>query len=64
VQDGHISLHTTGNGNSREVLASLYGIDIARQMLEVISQEEEFEIKGYISPISLTRSNRRDITFL
>ncbi len=47
----------------REVLASLYGVDVARQMLEVIAQEEELQVAGFISPISLTRSNRREITF-
>jgi DNA mismatch repair protein MutL len=63
VQDEHIHLQTTGNGKPREVLANLYSLEFARQMLEVLAPEESIEIKGFISPISLTRSNRRDITF-
>ncbi len=60
--DGKSMLHTNGNGDRREILAQLYGLDVARQMLEV-SLEEDIQITGYISPVALTRSNRREITF-
>ena len=62
-QEGRPSLQTTGKGNSREVLAALYGVDVARQMLEVLAEEDGLSIRGFISPTSLTRSNRREITF-
>jgi DNA mismatch repair protein MutL len=62
-QDDRPSLMTSGNGNRREILATLYGVEVARQMLEVMAEEEELSVKGFISPISLTRSNRREITF-
>ncbi len=61
-QDNRISLQTTGGDDRREVLGALFGVDIARQMLEVLAVDEPFKITGYISPTSLTRSNRRDIT--
>ena len=60
--DGTPSLSTSGNGDRREVLSSLYGVDIARKMLSVDFREDEYHIHGFISPISLTRSNRREIT--
>lgn len=63
VQDGKLTLQTSGNGDRREILASLYGVETARQMLEVTADEDDLRIKGFISPISLTRSNRREITF-
>jgi DNA mismatch repair protein MutL len=62
-QEGKVSLQTCGNGNRREVLAALYGVDTARQMIEVISREDALEVGGFISPTHLTRSNRREITF-
>ncbi len=62
-QDGRPALMTSGNGDRREVLATLYGVDIARQMLEVISEEDGLHVAGFISPTSLTRSNRREIIF-
>ena len=62
-QDERNGLQTTGNGDRREVLASLYGTDLARQMIEVILKEDEIELGGYISPVSITRATRRDMTF-
>jgi DNA mismatch repair protein MutL len=62
-QDERPALMTSGNGNRREILAALYGVEVARQMLEVLAEEDDLSITGFISPISLTRSNRREITF-
>ncbi|MBN2148187.1 MAG: DNA mismatch repair endonuclease MutL [Anaerolineales bacterium] len=62
-QEGRPALLTSGNGERREVLAALYGVDVARQMLEVLSEDEGLKVTGFISPTSLTRSNRREITF-
>lgn len=62
IVDGKPSLSTSGNGDRREVLASLYGVDIAKQMLLLDFKEADYHIHGFISPISLTRSNRREIT--
>jgi DNA mismatch repair protein MutL len=61
LQDEKPALQTSGNGNRREVLAALYGVDTARQMLEVSADDEELRIHGFVSPVSLTRSNRREI---
>jgi len=63
TQDGKATLQTTGSGNRREVLAHLYGVEIARQMLEVVQEEGELRLTGFTSPVALTRSNRREITF-
>jgi DNA mismatch repair protein MutL len=62
-QDARPAFQTSGNGDHREVLAGVYGIEIARQMLEVQSIDEGLSVRGYISPLSLTRSNRREIIF-
>ncbi|MGB8252839.1 MAG: DNA mismatch repair endonuclease MutL, partial [Anaerolineaceae bacterium] len=63
MAEGTQTLQTSGSGDRREVLASLYGLDTARQMLEVIAEEEGISLCGFISPLSITRSNRREITF-
>ena len=62
-QEGRSGLQTSGNGDGREVLGVLYGVEIARQMLEVLAEDDYLRITGFISPTSLTRSNRREITF-
>ena len=61
-QEDRPALLTSGNGNRREVLGTLYGVEVARQMLEVLAEEEGLSVAGFISPISITRSNRREIT--
>ncbi len=58
-----VSLHTAGDGDRRAILAALYGVDVARQMLDVFAEEENLKLTGFISPTSLTRSNRKEITF-
>jgi DNA mismatch repair protein MutL len=63
VVDQKNTLQTPGNGNRREILAQLYGVDISHQMLEVVFDAEGINLSGYISPISITRSNRKEITF-
>ncbi len=63
VDDGKIVLQTSGSGDHREGLASLYGLDTARQMLEVIFADSEMSITGFTSPLALSRSNRREMTF-
>ena len=61
-EDTQLTLQTAGDGDRRTILASLYGVEIARQLLEVQAQEPGIALRGFISPTSVTRSNRRDIT--
>lgn len=64
ITDGkQVTLQTAGDGDRRAILAALYGVDVAKQMLEVMATEENMTITGFISPVSLTRSNRKEITF-
>jgi DNA mismatch repair protein MutL len=62
-EGGRVSLQTAGDGDRRSILAALYGVDVARQMLEVMAEEEGYRLTGFVSPPALTRSNRREITF-
>jgi len=62
-QEGKPALQTSGNGDHREILGAVYGVDIARQMLQVLAADDNLRVDGYISPTTLTRSNRREITF-
>lgn len=59
----NVALQTSGDGDRRAILAALYGVDVAKQMLEVMAEEDGYRLTGFISPTSLTRSNRREITF-
>ncbi|MCZ2127814.1 MAG: DNA mismatch repair endonuclease MutL [Anaerolineales bacterium] len=63
TDDKQVTLQTAGDGDRRAILAALYGVDVAKQMLEVMSAEEGMTLNGFVSPVSLTRSNRKEITF-
>ncbi len=62
-EDGKPVLQTAGDGDRRAVLAQLHGVELARQLLEVVFEEDGIRLNGFISPISINRSNRKDITF-
>jgi DNA mismatch repair protein MutL len=67
VIDGRRALQTPGNGKLRDVLAEVYGLQIAQAMLEVGKAEKQGGftpvISGYVSPSSISRANRSYITF-
>lgn len=62
IQDRSL-LQTSGNGQRREILAALYGADLARRMLPVDADDEQLKVSGFISPTDLTRANRAELNF-
>ncbi|MHB8134053.1 MAG: DNA mismatch repair endonuclease MutL [Anaerolineaceae bacterium] len=63
IIDDREIFHSNGNGDKREILIQFYGLETARKMLEVRMEEDGYLLSGFISPIAITKSNRRDITF-
>jgi DNA mismatch repair protein MutL len=63
VLDKRQSLHTTGNGDLREVVNEVYGSDIAQRMLKAEQKDNLAKISGLTSPPSLARSNRNYLSF-
>ena len=62
IQDGRVYLQTTGSGDRKEILQSLFGVSDAKRMLPILFEDGEMRVEGFISELDLTRSNRRDIT--
>jgi DNA mismatch repair protein MutL len=63
MQDGKTVIQTSGSGDRREIIGNLFEPDLARQMIAVDGSDYGINLEGFISPISITRSNRREITF-
>lgn len=63
VLDKRQSLHTTGNGDLREVVSEIYGSELAQRMLKVEQNDTLTKVSGLISPPSLVRSNRNYLSF-
>jgi DNA mismatch repair protein MutL len=62
IEGRHI-LQSSGNGDRREVLATLYDPGMARRMISVDAPDERMSVTGFISPPDLTRANRAELTF-
>ena len=63
INDTKTTLQTTGNGNYREILTAIYGLEIAKQFIEVELEEDGLNVFGFISPVGLTRSNRKEMNY-
>ncbi len=61
--DGRLTLRTSGNGNQRDVVAEVYSLEVAQQMLELDETDQIHTVSGLVSPTSLSRSNRNYLSF-
>lgn len=61
-QDDKPIFQTTGSGERLEILQALFGPTEAGKLMPVNFEERHLKVEGYISSLSLTRSNRKDIT--
>ncbi|MGD6803106.1 DNA mismatch repair endonuclease MutL [Rossellomorea vietnamensis] len=62
IHNGKTLLHTNGNGDVRQVLAAIYGTNIARKMVRIEASSLDFSVKGYISLPEITRASRNYIS--
>ncbi|MCK5585974.1 hypothetical protein KAJ02_07870, partial [Candidatus Bipolaricaulota bacterium] len=61
--EGKARIQTSGNGNRLEVLGSVLGLDIAKEMIAIPETEgSRISISGFISSPSVHRGSRREIT--
>jgi DNA mismatch repair protein MutL len=63
--DGRLALQTSGNGDLRDVLIEIYGLDTARQLIPIEANygtsTDAITIRGLVSPPGLTRSSKNAI---
>lgn len=64
INEGRELMKTAGNGDLRQVIASVYGLPTAKKMLKVEAEDLDFTISGYVSLPELTRANRNYITLM
>jgi DNA mismatch repair protein MutL len=55
-------LQTNGNGDVRQVLASIYGMAIAKQLVPISGNSLDYKISGYASMPEVTRASRNYIS--
>lgn len=58
INNNQNRLHTSGNGNLRDIIYQIYGRDVAGQLLEVDVQGKLCHVTGFIGKPILSRGNR------
>ena len=58
INNGKNILHTIGNGNLRDVIYTIYGKDIALNLIELNMETDNMSIKGFIGKPVISRGNR------
>lgn len=58
IQNNQTKLHTTRNGNLKDVIYNIFGREITKELLEINASYENFTITGYIAKPVVSRSNR------
>lgn len=59
--DDKVNFFSTGRGDVLEVISSLYGLNVAREMKKFSCEEDNFEISGYTSSLGVSKANRNFI---
>ncbi len=57
-------LNTDGSGKLLKVIKAIYGLEVAKKMLEINTSNDDYEISGYISLPEVNRSSRNHMTVL
>jgi DNA mismatch repair protein MutL len=64
IHDGRLTFQTTGRGDLREVCIQVHGVEVSRELLALDGKGEgDIRIQGLISPPSIHRANRNQLTF-
>lgn len=58
IYNNTIKLHTSGNNVLKDCIFSIYGKDIAKNIIPIEIKENDFEINGFIGKPSISRANR------
>ena len=59
--DGKELLKTDGSGNLLKCIKNIYGINVAKKMLDIASSNSDYSIKGFISLPEVYKTNRNSI---
>lgn len=58
INNNQTRLHTSGNGNRKDLIYHIYGRDIAASLLELNYEGEYFSVTGFIGKPVINRGNR------
>ena len=59
--DDKILVKTSGSGNLLKTINEIYGLNVAKNMLEIKGSNDDFDIRGFVCKPEILRSNRNHI---
>lgn len=63
LMNGRMKLHTSGNGELKDIIYQIYGRSIAGNLLPLSGTFEHFSVSGYIGKPLISRGNRNFETY-
>ncbi|MBQ8234363.1 MAG: DNA mismatch repair endonuclease MutL [Bacilli bacterium] len=64
INNDKVVIKTDGRGNLLKTIGDIYGIDIAKKMMYIENENDDFTITGYISKPDIERANRNHMITL
>lgn len=58
MSNNQVKLHTSGNGNLKDIIYNIYGREISSNVVEVKESSENVEVYGFIGKPIISRGNR------
>lgn len=58
INNGQAKVHTSGNGNLKDVIYSIYGRDITNNLIEINCSNDFMKMSGYIGKSVISKGNR------
>ena len=64
INNNNVLLNTDGSNNLLKTIKSIYGIEVAKKMLDIDAEDNDYHITGYVSLPEVHRSSRNNMITL
>ncbi|MCJ1668304.1 DNA mismatch repair endonuclease MutL [Staphylococcus sp. NRL 19/737] len=62
ISDGKVLLKTNGSGKTNEVMAEIYGIKVAKDLVHISDDTSDYHLEGFVAKPEHSRSNKHYIS--
>lgn len=62
ISDGRTILKTNGSGRTNEVMAEIYGMKVAKDLVHITGETSDYRLEGYVAKPEHSRSNKHYIS--
>lgn len=62
ISDGKTIINTNGSGRTNEVMAEIYGMKVAKDLVHITGDTSDYHLEGYVAKPEHSRSNKHYIS--